>query len=141
MHVQCTLLLCCSVFTFIVNIHVAQLITKQPENITAALGTNATFSCSGNGEVRWEINGTQVLTEEFVQLFADIGVYVPLPTPNVSELITTATEMNNFTRKVICQVDPGFRVGKIEDSYPVYLLVYGEWCYMYMYSVYMCYIL
>ena len=41
----------------------AQLITQPPENAVAAQGTNATFTCRGNGEVFWEITGTQVLTE------------------------------------------------------------------------------
>ena len=103
----------------------AQLITKPPDNITAALGTNATFSCRGNGDVFWEINGTQVHTEQQVQLFAQEKVYVPPPTPSVSQLIMTATEMNNFTRAIQCLVDPGVGVGPLEESDPVYLYVYG----------------
>ena len=69
----------------------AQLITQPPESTLAALGTNATFSCRGNGEIIWGIDGTQVLTEQHVQLFSREKVYVPLPTPCVSELIMTAT--------------------------------------------------
>ena len=102
------------------------MITHSPKNATAALSTNATFSCRGNGEILWEIDGTQVLTEDLVQLFAELGVYVPLPTPNVSELIMTATEMNNFTRTIQCLVDPGIGVGQLEESDLVRLLVYGE---------------
>ena len=97
------------------------MITQPPESTTAALGTNATFSCRGNGEIIWEIDGTQVLTEQHVQLFSCEKVYVPLPTPSVSELIMTASEMNNFTRTIRCLVDPGIRVGLVEKSDPVYL--------------------
>ena len=103
----------------------AQLITKPPDNITAALGTNATFSCLGHGKVIWEVSGTQVHTEQHVHLFAEEKVYVPLPTPSVSQLIMTATEMNNFTWTIQCLVDPGVGVGQLEGSDPVYLYVYG----------------
>ena len=105
----------------------AQLITQPPESTSAALGTNATFSCRGNGEIIWEIDGTQVLTEQHVQLFSREKVYVPLPTPSVSELIMTATEMNNFTRTIQCLVDPGIGIEpqSIEKSDPVYLFVYA----------------
>ena len=103
------------------------MITQPPESTTAALGTNATFSCRGNGEILWEIDGTQVMTEQRVQLFSREKVYVPLPTPSVSELIMTATEMNNFIRTIQCVVDEGIGVGEIEDSDPVsYLFVYGK---------------
>ena len=106
----------------------AQLITQPPESTTAALGTNATFTCAGNGQVRWQVTGTQVLTQELVELFAADGVYVPLPTPNFSELIITASVKYNVTGQgaVVCQVDPGIGVGQVEESDPVRLLVYGE---------------
>ena len=103
------------------------MITQPPENVTAALGTNATFSCRGSEDIIWEISGTQILTEDLMQSFADVGVYVPLPTSSVSELIMTATEMNNFTRSIICQVDPGIGVGEVEESDPVHLTVFGEY--------------
>ena len=102
------------------------MLTQPPSNVTAALGTNVTFSCRGNGTIRWEIAGTQVITEFLVQLFADEKVYVPLPTPNVSELIMTATEMNNVTRTIRCSVVPLDNVVGNVDSEPVRLLVYGE---------------
>ena len=62
-----------------------------------------------------------------MELFATDGVYVPLPTPNFSELIITASVQYNITGAVICQVDPGLGIGSIEESDPVDLLVYGEW--------------
>ena len=106
----------------------AQLITRPPESTTAALGTNATFTCAGNGLVRWQVTGTQILTQEQVELFETDGVYVPLPTPNFSELIITASVKYNVTDPgaVVCQVDPGIGVGQVEKSDPVRLLVYGE---------------
>ena len=67
------------------------------------------------------------MTEQRVQLFSREKVYVPLPTPSVSELIMMGTEMNNFTRTIQCVVDQGIGVGEIEDSDPVsYLFVYGK---------------
>ena len=95
--------------------------------MTAALGTNATFSCRGDGDIFWEVSGTQIQTEQLVQLFALEKVYVHLPAPSVSQLIMTATEMNNFTRTIQCLVDPGVRVGPLEVSSTVHLLVYGEY--------------
>ena len=102
------------------------MITQPPSNITAALGTNVTFSCGGKGEILWEIDGTQVLTEQQVQLFSQEKVYVPLPTPSVSELIMAATEMNNYTRTIQCLVEPGNLKDSLERSNAVHLLMYGE---------------
>ena len=102
------------------------MITQPPKKVTAALGTNATFYCHGNGDIIWEVNGTQVQTELAVKLFVHEKVYVPLPTPNVSELIMTATEMNNITRTIQCLVDPGIGVGPHEESNCVHLIVFGE---------------
>ena len=106
-----------------------QLITQPPESMTAALGTNATFSCRGDGYIIWEISGTQVQTKQLVQLFALEKVYVHLHAPSVSRLIMTATEMNNFTRTIQCLVDPGIGAGPVEVSSAVHLLVYGEYKY------------
>ena len=96
-------------------------------NTTAAQGTNATFFCRGDGDVFWEITGTQVRTEALVQLFAEAKVYVPLSTPSFSQLIVTATEMNNFTRTIQCLVDSGNVAVPPEESDPVRLFIYGEW--------------
>ena len=51
-----------------------------------------------------------------VELFAKEKVYVPLPTPSMSQLIITATEKNNFTRSVICLVG----TDNVEESDPSY---------------------
>ena len=99
--------------------------SMTPKNITVALGTNATFTCEGNGKITWKIDGTQIKTEQLVQSFAEQKVYVHLPTPNISTLIMTATERNNFTRMIQCLVNPGFGNGGIAESGPVHLLVYG----------------
>ena len=103
------------------------MITQPPEKVTAALGTNATFSCCGNGDVFWKINGIQVTTEQLVQNFAELGVYVPLPAPSVSELIMTATEMNNSSRIIQCLVvQEGNVAVKPNESDCVHLIVFGE---------------
>ena len=59
--------------------------------------------------------------------FAQEKIYVPLPTQSVSQLIVTATEMNNFTRTIQCLVDPGNVAEQLDESEIVRLLVYGEW--------------
>ena len=92
---------------------------------TAALGTNATFSCRGAGSVLWQINGTQVQDASQLPSFESILVYVPLPRPSSSELIVTATEVTNASLVIICAVDPGIGMGDILTSDPVQLLVYG----------------
>lgn len=89
------------------------------------MGTNATFYYSGNGQIQWEINDTQVLMEQLVQFFAQLNVYIPLPTLNIAELIMTTTEINNLTKTIICQVG-GLGVGQVDENDPVFLLVYGE---------------
>ena len=102
-----------------------QMITQPPVSTTAALGTNATFTCRGDAEVFWSISGTQAVTPEVVPLFAQEQIYIPLPTQSYSELIITATADNNFTRPIRClvalsSIDPPVQ------SEIVHLLVYGE---------------
>ena len=94
---------------------------------TAALGTNATFSCRGAGSVLWLINGTQVQDASQLPAFERILVYVPLPRPSSSELIVTATEVTNATLEIICVVDPGIGMGDPVKSDAVQLLVYGRY--------------
>ena len=104
----------------------AQMITQPPESTTAALDTNATFSCRGIGKVLWEINGTQVRDASQVPVFANVRVFVPLPRDNFSELTVTATRDTNATLVIICTVDPFIGVGDPDRSEPVRLLVYGK---------------
>ena len=99
---------------------------QPPVSTTAALGTNATFSCRGAGSVLWQINGTQVQDARQLPAFERILVYVPLPRPSSSELIVIATEVTNTTLEIICAVDPGIGMGDILTSDPVQLLVYGK---------------
>ena len=101
------------------------MITQPPVSTTAALGTNATFSCCGTGMVLWQINGTQVRDASQVPVFENVQVFVPLPRPSSSELIVTATGANNATLMIICLVDPGIGMGNLGMSEPVHLLVYG----------------
>ena len=103
-----------------------QLITQPPVNTTAALDTNVTFSCHGNGCVLWEINSTQLINPDHVPQFKVAGVYPPLPRPNYSELIITATHSNNNTR-IQCVVEQGSSgSGNTNKSDEVILFVFGE---------------
>ena len=102
------------------------MITQPPVSTTAALGTNATFSCRGTGSVLWQINGTQVRDASQVPNFENAQVFVPLPTPTSSELIVTATEVTNASLMIICVVDPGVEIGNVVMSDAVQLLVYGK---------------
>ena len=109
----------------------AQTIVQPPVSTTAAMGTNATFSCLGTDSVLWQINGTQVQDASQLPAFERILVYVPLPRPSSSELIVTATEVTNATLEIICAVDPGIGMGGILRSDAVHLLVYGRYlCYV-----------
>ena len=105
------------------------MITQPPVSTTAALGTNATFSCRGTGRlsVLWRINGTQVRDASQLPAFESVLVFAPLPRPSSSELIVTATEVTNATLVIVCEVDPGIGMGDIVMSEPVQLLVYGKW--------------
>ena len=102
------------------------MITQPPVSTTAALGTNATFSCHGAGSVLWQINGTQVRAASQLPAFESVLVYAPLPRPSSSELIVTATEVTNATLVIVCAVDPGIGMGDIRRSDAVQLLVYGK---------------
>ena len=102
------------------------MITQPPESITAALGTNATFSCHGESIVLWQINRTQVRVEGQVPCFANIQVFVPLPRDSFNELIVTATRVTNATLEIRCVVDHITNVMGSKASDPVKLLVYGK---------------
>ena len=99
------------------------MLTQPPVSTTAALGTNATFSCRGIGRVLWLINGAQVRDASQPPVFANAQVFVPLPRDNFSELIVTAT---NTTLVIICVVDPISGISDSVRSDPVQLLVYGK---------------
>ena len=103
------------------------MISQPPVSTTAALGTNATFSCRGAGSVLWQINGTQIRDASQVPNFESILVFVPLPRPSSSELIVTATEVTNATLEIMCVVDPGIGLGDLVRSDTVQLLVYGRY--------------
>ena len=108
----------------------AQQIIQPPVNTTAAVGTNATFSCSGVGEqIFWEVSGTQITTPELVMNFASqVQVYAPLPTnQGSSELFVMATMGNNASLPIRCNVGVGnAAAGTIVESSTVFLTVYGE---------------
>ena len=110
----------------IIIIFIAQILTQPPGTTTAALGTNATFTCRGNGRVLWQINGTQFTYDSQVSAIARVQVFVPLPRDGFSELIVTATRVINATLVIICVVDPGIGMGNLVRSDPVRLLIYGK---------------
>jgi hypothetical protein len=101
------------------------MITQPPVSTTAALGTNATFSCLGTGSVLWQINGTQIRDASQVPFFERFQVYVPPPRDSSSELIVTATRVTNALM-IVCVVDQGIGTGNIVRSDAVQLLVYGK---------------
>ena len=108
---------------------IAHVILQPPESTTAALGTNATFSCRGSGRVLWQINGTQVQDAGQVPMFSSICVFVPLPKDSSNELIVTASTTTNASLMIVCVVEPRPGVqpwsSNIKSS-PVQLLVYGK---------------
>ena len=105
--------------------HTAQgLIIQPPVNTTAALGTNVTFSCHGNGSVLWKINGQQIRDAIQLPVFEMVRLYVPLPKEDYSELFIATTLENNATRLIQCIVEQGI-TGRIKMSETVTLLVYG----------------
>ena len=101
------------------------MLTQPPVSTTAALGTNATFSCRGIGRVLWQINGAQVRDASQPLVFANAQVFVPLPRDSSSELIVTATRETNATLVIICVMDSVIGMGNFVRSNPVQLLVYG----------------
>ena len=103
------------------------MILNPPKNVTAALGTNATFSCrASGGHIVWEVAGTQIRDLSNQQSAAQAKIYAPLPTTNYSELIMTATSDNNVTRMIECIVGPLSGVDATASSELVRLLVYGK---------------
>jgi hypothetical protein len=102
------------------------MITQPPVSTTAALGTNATFSCRGTGSVLWQINGTQVRDAIQLPAFESIQVFVPPPRDSSSELVVTASRVTNSSLVIICVVDPGIGMGDLVRSDAVQLLVYGK---------------
>ena len=106
--------------------HAAQLIAESPVTATVALGMNATFSCRGDNNITWEVNGLQIRGHTQVDDRRAHKVYVPLPKPNFSELIITATNITNYT-SVICIVGPSNSIGdNAVKTNEARLLVYGE---------------
>ena len=107
--------------------HTAQMITESPVNTTVALGMNATFSCRGDSNITWEIDNRQIRDRSTqVNYRLNHQIYVPLPKPNFSELIITATNATNDTL-ILCIVGPSNGIGgHAVTSNGARLLVYGE---------------
>ena len=107
-------------------IHAAQMIAESPVTATVALGMNATFSCRGDNNITWEVKELQIRDRTQVDIHRAHKIYVPLPKPNFSELIITATNVTNYT-SVVCIVGPSNSIGgRAMKSNEARLLVYGE---------------
>ena len=109
---------------------VTAVITEAPQNITAPIGTNVTFTCRGNGEIIWIVGEVQARSQSRVTSLAEEGVFVELGRFNFSQVVMFATvnlNMSNF-RFVSCRVETGDIISGSDsvDSQEVSLLAYGE---------------
>ena len=94
-------------------------------SVVAPLNSNASFQCTANGSVFWNINGGQVTSPEVAQSFATFDIFAPLSTPYHSEVIINATERNNGT-EVQCLVEEEGNIRVLDRSEVVTLQVFGE---------------
>lgn len=100
-------------------------IIEPPQPAVAPLGTNATFRCAAVGNVFWSIQNLQVVRMVQASIFALNFIFVPLPTPSQSEVIITATPINNGTM-VECIVEEQSGGAILNRSRIVTLQVIGE---------------
>ena len=74
----------------------AVTITQPLVDMMAPLGSNATFECRGNGDITWRVRGTQITTPGQIRdSFTNAMIFVPIGDVGVSQLVVTATEMND----------------------------------------------
>ena len=115
--------MCVMIYSPYIHACTAQF-TQTPRSTTVALGRNATFYCRGNGDLVWEISGTQIRDPIQVVLFAQRKIYAPIHQPNSTQVIITATQDNNYT-SVVCLLGP--HLGTVDErSMDVRLLLYGK---------------
>ena len=103
----------------------------EPENISAPLGTNATFSCTvRHATILWKINETHVKTDSQINAAMEKGVFIRSSSEseetNSSSLVVLASEQNNGTSSFACVADAGFD-NILHVSDPVYLTVFGRY--------------
>ena len=68
---------------------------EGPEPPVAALNVNVTYTCRAIGSVVWSINGRLVLEQNFVDLLAQSGIFVPLQQDKLSIARINAQRINN----------------------------------------------
>ncbi len=99
---------------------------EAPETAVVPLGSFANFSCTAVGNVFWEVNGGQVVTQDRVNVFAAVNIFVPLSTPNHSIVVINVTAINNGS-SVACLVElEGDDVRILNRSATVRLIAYGK---------------
>lgn len=98
--------------------------------MTAPVGANRTFNCSGNGVIVWVVGEVQVRTEGRKVIVGNRGVYPIIGQQNFSQVVmmaSVALNMSSF-RLLVCRVETGdiFSGSSSVESEQVSLLVYGE---------------
>lgn len=101
-------------------------------NVSAALGSNATFLCTvRNAEIKWRLNGKDLGLddEDLWQIARNIpafrGERWSNSTVSMSVLIITALEENNNTLTIACSAFGGLN-DTLANSPPVFLAVFGK---------------
>ena len=72
------------------------VVIEGPEPPVAALNVNVTYTCRANGCVVWSINGRLVMEQNFVDLLAQSGIFVPLQQDKLSIARINAQRINNL---------------------------------------------
>ena len=103
-------------------------------NVSAPLGSNATFLCTvRNAEIKWKLNDKDLgLDDEDLwqgarTIPAFRGETWSNSTVSTSVLIITASEGNNNSLTIACSAFGGFN-GSLASSPPAFLAVFGKLC-------------
>ena len=96
-------------------------------NQSAALGTSATFTCRGNGEIVWIFGSIQVRGPIVAAFLAEAGIQAEVGQSMSSTSVISATESNNGT-EIRCRIETGNITDGItfQESEPAFLLVSGK---------------
>ncbi len=103
------------------------MILQAPQSRTVTVGSTIQFSCTAVGNVFWQINDAQVQTQQVVDLFASVGITVPLSTPSYSVVTINASLTTNGTT-VQCLVGEIGNITVLNRSDTAELLVFGKLC-------------
>ena len=124
------LFVCCTWYKFIFYIccmfcqstGAAAQIMEPPHNQTVPVNSVARFTCRNASFVVWQINSTQLLSDEFVETFRVQGFRVD--SQNDSVLLANATLENNKT-SITCVAGPSPTA--LVPSGTAVLIVFGKW--------------